>query len=50
MGQCDDCKGQGIISFIAKCRVFYPTGVKNGYVSCSTIFNPAKSDNRKLIS
>lgn len=30
MGQRDDCKGQDIIRFFAKCREFYPTGVKNG--------------------
>ena len=50
MGQCDDSKGQGIIRFIAKCREFYPTGVKNGYVSRNTILNPTRSDNRELIS
>ena len=50
MGQRDDRKGQGIIRFIAKCRAFYPNGVKNGYASRNTIFSPANLDNRDVMS
>ena len=50
MGQGDDCKGQGAITLIANFLVFYPTGLKNGYASRKTIFNPATSEDREMKS
>ena len=50
MGQGDDCKGQGAITLIANFFVFYPTGLKNGYTSRKTIFNPATLDDKDMKS
>jgi hypothetical protein len=50
VGQSDDCKGQGTITLIASFLIFYPTGLKNGYAYCKTIFNPATLEDREIKS
>jgi hypothetical protein len=50
VGQGDDCKGQGAITLILLFLVVYPTGLKNGYASRKTIFNPTTLKDNEMKS